>query len=198
MSVEKSALPLQESLLGRLILRYHQSFKDATFFSLRFVFFWIKDILTVFLAMFTPPRSAPYNRARVLTLGIFESLLFFFLTHSSGNRCTLSGAYTAVWSSPTKGHTLRHACFLAFKEKHFVNVLISILIISQNKPFSSVPWYSFENSGIKKFNNSTYFVSDNNELLNFQKLRISTTATATRTPQNKKFNEQNNGCARAL
>ena len=31
-----------------------------------------------------------------------------------------------------------------------------------------------------------------------RELKQTTTATATRTPQNKRFNEQNNGCARAL
>ena len=34
--------------------------------------------------------------------------------------------------------------------------------------------------------------------VNIRDLKQTTTATATRTPQNKRFNEQNNSCARAL
>ena len=47
-----------------------------------------------------------------------------------------------------------------------------------------------------------YFFADfltNTVTVNINRdLKQTTTATATRTPQNKRFNEQNNSCARAL
>ena len=76
------------------------------------------EILTVFLAMFLPSRSAAYNTFWPLLF--LKAWFLFFLLHSLGNRCTLSGAYTAVWSSPTNGHTLRHVSFLLFVENFIV------------------------------------------------------------------------------
>ena len=39
---------------------------------------------------------------------------------------------------------------------------------------------------------------DGTETKNIREFKITTTATATGTSLNKRFNEQNNGCARAL
>ena len=74
--------------------------------------------------------------------------------------------------------------------------------------FNAVCWLSFVGSGSRSSQplssndhctNTTTNARNNRRIMALNRdLKQSTTATPTRTPQNKTFNKQNNGCARAF